>query len=140
MCPNRQPLLVEIFKSELGLPDPNGRIVSFAFEEDPDPLTYSYLSVEPGIDLEAGTYFALFRAQGDDTGHILSSQVGGYLADATILGFLRDGERLVSSSPLRAGVLIPGTTPVPEPATLTLLSGGLLAAALYRRRQRARVT
>lgn len=99
-----------------------------------DPATGFCWDVLLDMTLPAGDYLAVLTQ--DD-----NSPFGPFLSD----GFLHDGEGnftggfVLLSGDQRDGhwaldISLPGSSPIPEPGTLALLGGGLLALARLRRR------
>jgi hypothetical protein len=88
-CPGTRPFTVQIRPSLNGVPDPSSVLATFVLSHDDDPLVVSYESVSPDLSLGAGTYFALFAAQGADAGFLagFASSPFAYLAGSTTLGF-----------------------------------------------------
>jgi hypothetical protein len=84
-CPVTAPLVVQIVPSVEGLPDVQNVLATFVLSHDNDPLTFSYESVNPNLQLGAGTYFALFGAQNEDVGSLLAN-APGYDAGVTTMG------------------------------------------------------
>jgi hypothetical protein len=130
-CPNTSPLVVQIRPSLDGLPDPSRLLASFTLSHDDDPLHVSFESASMRLLLPQGSYFALFAAQKSDVGFLLRSALDPFtywpqLAD---VGFLSASGVDVSRqfAPVR---ILGEAAPVPEPATLTLLSAGFAAAGL----------
>lgn len=120
-CPDTQPLTVEVRPAQGAVPDPVRVLASFELSHDDNPLVYSYEFVNPSLVLEAGPYFALFGAQGDDVGHILTSASNGtYRPPASIpTGFL-DTETRVSTTELAPiAVRILGVLLGPDSSTST---------------------
>ena len=111
-CPETLPLTVQIRRSINGVPDPSTVLASFTLTHDNEPLVYSYEFAKTSFVVEPGSYFALFAAQGDDVGALLSiaSFPFGYQAGTVTLGFvnLLAGTSSASSRPLRAAVRIMG--------------------------------
>jgi hypothetical protein len=126
-CPNRLPFLVQILPSVNGLPDLNAVPFVFPLRVDlTDPLTISYVSVDPNLLLPAGNYFALFEAEGTDVGGLLGTALsGGYQAGQTQFGFIDSG-RGPFAAQNQGAVRILGALPVPEPSAWPLLSIGLI--------------
>jgi hypothetical protein len=86
LCPDTAPLVVEIVPLSVdGLPDVENVLATFVLSHDNDPLTFSYESVNPNLQLDAGTYFALFGAQNEDGG-VLLANAPGYDAGVTTMG------------------------------------------------------
>jgi hypothetical protein len=85
-CPDTAPLIVQIVPLALdGRPDVQNVLATFLLSHDDDPLTSSYESVNPDLQLDAGTYFALFGAQNEDVGHLLAN-APGYASGVTTMG------------------------------------------------------
>jgi hypothetical protein len=85
-CPDTAPLVVQIVPVSVdGLPDVQNVLATLVLSHDNDPLTFSYESVNPNLQLDAGTYFALFGAQNKDVGHLLAI-APGYAAGVTTMG------------------------------------------------------
>lgn len=136
-CPNTLPLVVHLRPSVAGAPDPSTLLASFTLSHDDDPLRVSFESASLRLLLAPGSYFALFGAQGNDTGFLLTSASDpfSYVAGSTDMGFMT-ASGAVSASPLFGAVRIlgePASAPVPEPSTLTLLSIGIAAAGWRKR-------
>jgi hypothetical protein len=134
-CPNRLPFLVDILPSANGVPDVNSVPFVFPLRVDlTDPLTVSYVSVDPNLLLPAGNYFALFEAQGTDVGGLLANALSGaYQAGLVELGS-------ITPSGAFAGGLTPAAvrilgTPVPEPRTILLVAGGFAAVFCWGKRR-----
>lgn len=133
---------VDIRRSFFGVPDLNNLLGTFALPLDPDPLTTTYLSVDPQLVLPAGDYFAIFRAADSSGDNFLlsSSEPGGLdprlFADFTILGLILGPDRPADVTVLRAATRIlgePEPSLVPEPGSLILALSGLTLAAFARR-------
>ncbi|HEY3567661.1 MAG TPA: hypothetical protein VGP73_06985 [Thermoanaerobaculia bacterium] len=86
-CPQTSPLTVEIHPAINGLPDPSTVLATFLLSHDDDPFFFSFESARIELPLPAGTYFALFGAQGDDGGDLLNNS-GGYLPLYLPTGFI----------------------------------------------------
>jgi hypothetical protein len=130
-CPNTLPLVVQLRPSLGGRPDPSKLIASFTLSPDDDPLHVSFESASMRLLLARGSYFALFTAQKSDVGFLLGSASDpfAYSPQLTDVGFV--SASAVDVSRQFASVRILGeAAPVPEPATLTLLSAGFAAAGL----------
>ena len=85
-CPDAAPLVVHIVPLSVdGLPDVQNVLATFVLSHDNEPLTSSYESVNPNLQLAAGTYFALFGAQNEDVGHLLAN-APGYASGVTTMG------------------------------------------------------
>jgi hypothetical protein len=90
-CPGTLPFTVQIRPSTgSGVPALSKVLATVVLSHDDDPLVVSYESASTNLVLKPGTYFALFAAQGDDAGFLLSSaQIPfSYQAGSTTLGFL----------------------------------------------------
>jgi hypothetical protein len=90
-CPGTLPFTVQIRPSTgSGVPALSKVLATVVLPHDDDPLVVSYESASTNLVLKPGTYFALFAAQGDDAGFLLSSaQIPfSYQAGSTTLGFL----------------------------------------------------
>ena len=89
MCPNTQPLTVQIRPSTNGLPDASVVLASFVLSHDNLPLIVSYESTATNLTLQPGTYFALFAAQGSDVAVLLrmASSPFSYQPEPIELGF-----------------------------------------------------
>lgn len=123
---------VDIRPSFFGIPDLNNLLGTFALPLDSDPLTSTYLSVDPQLVLPAGDYFAMFRAAGGSGDNYLVGDSNGLFADFTILGITQGPEVIV----VRAATRIlgePEPSPIPEPGSLILALSGLTLAAFARR-------
>ena len=83
-CPDTAPLVVQIVPLVDGLPDVQNVLATFVLSHDNDPLTFSYESVNPNLQLGAGTYFAPFGAQNEDVGSLANAP--GYDAGVTTMG------------------------------------------------------
>jgi hypothetical protein len=109
------PLIVQIRPSLNGVPDPNTLIASFTLSQDNNPLVFSYESVEPNLPLEPGEYFALFTAQGNDSGFLLDNvllskdgePLSYYFANTVHFGYIYDLG--IISIPYRVAVRILGS-------------------------------
>jgi hypothetical protein len=113
------------------MPDPSRLIASFTLSHDDDPLHVSFESASMRLLLARGSYFALFSAQRSDVGYLLTGALDPfkYSPELADVGFV--SELGVDVSRQFASVRILGeAAPVPEPATLTLLSAGFAAAVL----------
>lgn len=133
-CPNTMPLRVQLRPSLGGLPDPSRLLASFTLSHDNDPLNVSFESAPMRVLLGPGSYFALFAAQGSDTGFLLTSALVPfpYSPPRTDLGLVSPS-RVDVSRQFAAVQILGEAAPVPEPATLTLLSAGFAAAVLRKR-------
>src|SRR5688572_8942061 len=80
-CDATSPFVVQLHPSVGGVPDPARVLGSFTLSHDDDPLNVSFETASMRIALQPGSYFALFRAQGDDMGYLLTgaSEPFGYL-------------------------------------------------------------
>ena len=89
-CPTTLPFTVQIRPSMNGVPDASTVLASFALSHDNNPLVVSYESVAINLTLQAGTYFALFAAQGNDGGFLLggASDPFSYLPGTINMGLL----------------------------------------------------
>ena len=94
-------LFVDIHRSFFGVPDLSSVLGTFALPLDHDPLTTTYLSVDPQAGYTPpGDYFALFRAleggNGDNflLGGIGNPDYGNFFADEWILGEAIEGGSL----------------------------------------------
>jgi hypothetical protein len=134
-CPNRLPFLIEIVRAGESVP-----LAQFALPLDTDPLTVDYEAVDINLPLNAGTYFALFAAQDQNAGFLLSDSfavVPPYrpVPDTILLGFETD-EAGVTLSEGAAAVRIIGVA-IPEPDSLLLaFSASALFAAIRRTAKR----
>jgi hypothetical protein len=117
-CPTTMPLVVQIRPSVNGAPDPATVLGTFVLSHDNQPLVVSYESTTPNVVLPAGTYFALFGAQGGDFGLFLHTATipFTYLSGITAFGFLNVLTGATRGSPgefaaLRIlGILLPTST------------------------------
>jgi hypothetical protein len=116
-CPNTQPVTVQIRPANNGNPDFTTILATFILSDDQDPLHYSYESVKPNFQLDAGTYFAIFATQGDDVAGLLGNATVPfeYVAGSTTIGFVFPFYDRVGAAQLDAAVRILGT-----PAPLTV--------------------
>jgi hypothetical protein len=128
-CPGTRPFTVQIRASLNGVPDPSSVLATLVLSHDDDPLVVSYESVSPNLSLGAGTYFALFAAQGADAGFLagFASSPFAYLAGSTTLGFLDPGTGTSFASEQFAAVRILGRAKTTDEQLVDLLavvSGG----------------
>jgi hypothetical protein len=130
-CPDRMPFLVDILPSVNGIPDEDAVPFVFSLRVNlTDPLTVSFVSVDTDLLLPAGSYFALFVAQGTDVGGLLSNALdGAYQAGQVELGVLDQSGP--SAGVYMAAVQILGS-PVPEPLPILLVAAGLAPIPLLR--------
>lgn len=86
-----------------------------------------------GLLLDPGSYWLAFEVRTDDSyGGAMPLPAANPLANYAFISSASGG--WLGRDEIRAGVRVTGTA-VPEPAPLTLLSLGLLAVGLYRRKQ-----
>jgi len=107
-CPETKPLVVEIRPAKDGAPDPDVLLASFELSHDNDPLTVSYESASPHLELSPGTYFALFGPQQDqDVGFLLGSASipFSFTPSTIILGNIAPDRVLVDEVPAAVRIL-----------------------------------
>jgi hypothetical protein len=112
-CPDTAPLVVQIVPvSGDGLPDVQNVLATFVLSHDNDPLTLSYESVNPNLQLDAGTYFALFGSQNEDVGALLAN-APGYDAGVTTMGLWIASWEVPAVTDLQGAVRILGRLALP---------------------------
>jgi hypothetical protein len=141
-CDSTSPFVVELYPSVGGAPDPARVLGSFTLSHDDNPLQVSFEAASMRMVLQPGSYFALFRAQGGDMGYLLTSASDPfpYLPNVTTFGVIVGSGQGVVSSQFTAVRILGDPAPVPEPATLILLSIGLAATGWRAKRRRARTS